>query len=136
MSRILAISWAIGLGLLAGAIAGTLVPATSPGEEIRQVAGLSIVFVPAIYILVTRRWDTWSQRNQFLRFAIFLLSFIASAGLLMILTVLVVGSSGAVAAAMTVLAAGLAFAITAWVSFFGGADRIWTELIDRGWIDV
>lgn len=54
----------------------------------------------------------------------------------MLLTVFVVGTSGPIAAATMFLPAAAAFAITAWVSFYGGADRIWVALVERGVIDV
>ncbi|WP_157972362.1 hypothetical protein [Saliphagus sp. LR7] len=131
MSRALALSWAIGLGLLAGSIAGTLVPATTSGQELRHVVGLTLVFVPAVYVMVRRRWTYWTATNGYLRFAVYLLSFLVTAGVLMVLSVVAFGASGPVATGATFLAAAVAFSITAWLTFYGGADRLWAELIDR-----
>lgn len=135
MSRALAVSWAIGLGLLAGSIAGTLVPATTSGQELRHVAGLTLVFVPAVYVMVRRRWVYWKKTNGYLRFAVYLLSFMTTAGVLMTLSVVTFGTEGPVASASTFAAAAVAFSITAWFTFYGGSDRLWTAVLDRTDID-
>jgi len=135
MIRWIAVSWAIGLGLLSGGIAGTLAPATTLGQEARHVVGFSIVFVPALYAIIARRWDVWRTTNGYVRFAVYLLSFLAAAGLLMGLTVFALGSTGPLARGGAFLAAMVAFAIAAWVTFGGGAERVWAELLARDVID-
>lgn len=131
MNRWIAGSWAIGLGLLTGSIAGTLAPAATLDEELRQVVGLSIVFVPTLYVVLVRRWDHWRSINGYVRFAIYLLSIFVASGVLMRVAVLVLGPTGAVARAGTFLAAVAAFLVAVWVTFGGGAELVWDELLER-----
>lgn len=131
MTRWLAVSWAIGLGLLSGAIAGTFAPATSPGQEVRHVVGLSIVFVPALYVVMSRHYDLWRATNGYVRFGVYLVSFLVATGVLVGLTVTLLGSTGSLVRGAAFAAAMAAFAIASWLTFAGGADRIWAELIER-----
>jgi len=63
VDRGVAASWAIGMGLLLGAVAGTVVSTRTPGEEVRRVAGFALLFVPALYAMIVSRWDHWHPKN-------------------------------------------------------------------------
>ena len=131
MNRGVAISWAIGLGLLAGSVGATITPSETAGEEVRQIAGLFLIFAPALYVFVTRQWDHWRRTNPYIRFAVFHLSFFAVGGVLVRLAVRMLGSSGAVANAVFFTSVLVAFGISSWLTFYGGADRVWAGFIQR-----
>ncbi len=135
MNRGVAISWAIGLGLLAGSIGATITPSETAGDELRQIAGLFLVFTPALYVCVTRQWNVWRRTNPYIRFAVFHLSLFVIGGLLVRFAVLVLGSSGVVANVAFFSSVLVAFGIASWLTFYGGADRIWTGFIRRTDID-
>jgi hypothetical protein len=71
MNRGLATSWAIGLGLLSGAIAGTAVPSETGADEVRRMAEFTVVFIPILYAVVTSRWSYWCRTNTYVRFAVY-----------------------------------------------------------------
>ncbi|PSP94805.1 hypothetical protein BRC91_04440 [Halobacteriales archaeon QS_4_62_28] len=131
MSRSLSASWAIGLGLFTGAVAGTVVPSETGAQEVRQMAGFTLVFVPVLYAVVTSRWSYWRQTNPYVRFAVYQLSFLVAVALLVQIAVLAFGPAGTLARVAEAVATLAAFAVAAWMTFYGGADRAWTELIDR-----
>jgi len=131
MNRGLATSWAIGLGLLSGAIAGTAVPSETGAEEVRRMAEFTVVFIPILYAVVTSRWRYWRRTNTYVRFAVYQLSFLLAAFLLVRIAVLVFGSARTVGRVGEVVAVSAAFAVAVWLTFYGGADRAWEELIAR-----
>jgi len=131
MSRGLAISWTIGLGLFTGALVGTIVPAETGAQEVRQMAGFTLVFMPALYAAITSRWSYWRRTNTYIRFAVYQLSLLSAAYVLVRVAGFVFGSAGALGRVAEVVAAVAAFAVATWVTFYGGADRAWAELIDR-----
>lgn len=65
MNRGLAMSWTIGLGLLAGSIGVTITPSETTGEEMRQIAGLFLIFTPALYGFATYQRSVWRQTNPY-----------------------------------------------------------------------
>ncbi|WP_144925397.1 hypothetical protein [Halorubrum salsamenti] len=131
----LATSWAIGLGLFTGAVAGTIVPSETGAQEVRQMAGFTLVFIPALYVVVTSRWSYWRRTNSYIRFAVYQLSFLPAAYVLVRIAGSVFGFTGALGQIVEVIAALAAFAVAVWVTFYGGADRAWVELIDRTGIE-
>lgn len=131
MNRGLAISWAIGLGLFTGAIAGTITSSETGAEEVRQMAGFTIVFIPALYTAVTSRWDYWRRTNTYIRFAVYQLSLLPGTYVLVRIAGFVFGSTGAVFQAAEVGASLVGFGVATWVTFYGGADRAWKELVKR-----
>lgn len=135
MNRGLAGSWSIGLGLLAGAIAATFVPARTPGEEVRFIAAFTLVFTPALFVITTRQWDLWRRTNGYVRFAVYTLSFLVAGGILVRVTVALFGPYSASGRAAAFVAVMVAFAFASWLTFYGGADRAWKELVERFDID-
>jgi len=131
MNRGLATSWAIGLGLFTGALVGTIVPSETGAQEVRQMAGFTLVFIPALYAVVTSRWSYWRRTNPYIRFAVYQLSLLPAAYVLVRTASFVFGSTGTLGQMAEVVAALTAFAVATWMTFYGGADRAWAELIDR-----
>lgn len=124
-------SWAIGLGVLGGAIVGSVVPARTPAGELRHVAGFIFLFGPAVYVLIEQRPTYWEAKHPYLRFAVFTLSLITAAVLLVQLVTLLPTGSGAVARAIEFAAGVLAFLVTAWMTFFGGAEAVWDGFLRK-----
>ena len=124
-------SWALGLGVLAGAIAGTVVPSQTPAEELRHVFGFVLIFGPAIYALITRRDEYWTSKHPYLRFIVFTVSMMTATVLLVQLVVLLLGDFGVVARAVEFLAAVAGFVVAAWMTFYGGAEAVWDEFLER-----
>lgn len=118
-------SWAVGLGVLGGAIVGSVVPARTPGEELRHVAGFIFLFGPAVYVLIEQRPTYWEAKHPYLRFAVFTISLVTAAVLLVQLVTLFPTENGALARAAEFAAGVGAFIVTVWMTFFGGAEAIW-----------
>lgn len=135
INRISAAYWAFGLGLFAGSIAGSVVSSRTPAQELQYVGVFMLVFGVAVYVLITRHWSLWQRKHPFVRFIIFLLSILVATVVLDGLAGLVFGGLGSVTIAAEVLAACAGFAITAWVTFLGGAERIWEEILARSDIE-
>lgn len=127
-------SWALGLGLLGGVIAGSAVPAASAAEEVRHILGLTLLFAPSVYALIRRRQATWERKHPYVRFVVFMLSMLVSTVLLVEAVVLVTGEEGTVATIAAFVAALVGFGVTAWIVFLGGAELIWDVVID--WADI
>lgn len=124
-------SWALGLGVLGGAIVGSVVPAQTPAEELRHVAGFIFLFGPAIYVLIEQRPTYWEAKHPYLRFAVFVISLVTAAVLLVQLVSLFPLGAGTVASAVEFLAGVLAFLVSAWMTFFGGAEAVWERFLER-----
>ncbi|WP_415381392.1 hypothetical protein [Halosimplex sp. TS25] len=124
-------SWALGLGVLGGAIVGSVVPARTYAEELRHIAGFILVFGPAIYVLISRQRARWEAKHPYIRFVVFTLTMVIASVALVQLVLLVVGGTGAIARAAGFLAGVGAFAVTAWMTFYGGAERLWEEFLER-----
>jgi|AntDeeMetagen681_2_1112603.scaffolds.fasta_scaffold03731_1 uncharacterized membrane protein YfcA len=131
VDRGVAASWAIGMGLLLGAVAGTVVSTRTPGEEVRRVAGFALLFVPALYAMIVSRWDHWHPKNPYVRFAVLFLGGFATIGLVTVPVVLLFGGAGLVATVAEFLAAIAGFGVAAWIAFYGGDERIWAVVVDR-----
>lgn len=130
MNRGVVASWALAFGLFAGAVAGTFVSARTPAEELRHVAGFVVAFVPTIYLMITRRATLWRRKHPFVRFVVFVVSTVVAVGGLTVTANLAFGGVG-IGRLLEPLAALVGFAIVSWVSFFGGAERLWDELLAR-----
>ena len=126
-----AASWAVGLGTLAAAIAGTVIPARTPAEELRHVAGFLLVFAPAVYLLIDRRRRRWEAKHPYLRFVVFVLTMLVATVTLVQVVVLALGPVGALARTVAFLAAAAGFGAAAWMTFFGGAERLWQVFLAR-----
>jgi hypothetical protein len=126
-----AVSWAIALGLFAGSVAGSVVPAETGAAELRHIVGFVLVFSPAIYLLIVRRWALWQRKSPSVRFVVFVLSTLVGIGVLTTTVSLVVGPAENAARVVEPLAAIVGFVVAAWVTFDGGAERIWSELLSR-----
>jgi len=124
-------SWALGLGVLAAAIAGTVVPSQAPAEELRHIFGFILIFCPAIYVLITRREEYWTAKHPYVRFVVFTISMMTATVLLVQLVVFVLGDLGVVARAVEFLAAVTGFVVAVWMTFYGGAEAIWDEVLER-----
>ena len=135
MNRGVAMSWAIGLGLLASSIGAAITPSGTAGEEVRQTGGLFLIFAPALYGFTTHQWSVWRRTNPYVRFAVFHLSFLAAGVLLVRLVVSLLSFADVFADAAMFTAIVVAFVIASWLTFYRGADQIWSALIDRFDID-
>jgi uncharacterized membrane protein YfcA len=124
-------SWALGLGVLGGAIAGSIVPAGTPSEELRHVLGFALLFGSAIYLLITRRQLRWEEKHPYLRFVVFVLTLTVASVVLVQAVVLLPLGSGAVAGALSFLAGVGAFLVTVWMTFYGGAERLWAFFLEN-----
>lgn len=124
-------SWALGLGVLGGAIAGSIVPAGSDAEELRHVLGFVLLFGPAIYVAIEHRTERWEAKHPYLRFSVFTITMIVAAIAIVRVVVFLPLGSGIVAQAAGFLAGVAAFAVTAWMTFYGGAESIWAQLLER-----
>ena len=124
-------SWALGLGVLGGAIVGSIVPASTPGEELRHVFGFMLLFGPVIYVLVTRRERYWEAKHPYLRFGVYTLSLTTAAVFLVRLVLLLPLGTGNLASVVEFLAGLGAFAVTVYVTFYGGAERVWDLFLSR-----
>lgn len=131
MNRALAFGWALGLGLFAGATAGMIVPSETLAEELRQTVGFTVFFVPPLYAVLVSRWTIWTQTNPYVRFAVYQLSFLASLAVFVRLSAVAFGASGRVADVAGFMAGGAALVVAAWMTFYGGADRIWATVLER-----
>ncbi|MFC7194485.1 hypothetical protein ACFQL4_07160 [Halosimplex aquaticum] len=118
-------------GVLGGAIAGSVVPARTYAEELRHILGFILVFGPAIYVLISRQRARWEAKHPYVRFVVFTLTMVVASVVLIGLVVLVFDGTGAVVRGAGFLAGLGAFAVTAWMTFFGGAERLWREFLDR-----
>lgn len=125
------VAWAVGLGLFSAAVAGSVVPAMNPGQEVRHILGFSLVFVPAVYLLVTRRHAAWQRKHPYVRFVLFTLSMVVGTVVLVRFAVFLVGTDGSVARAVAFLAAVSGFCVGAWMTFFGGGERLWALFLSR-----
>lgn len=123
-------SWALGLGVLGGAIAGSVVPARTPAEELRHIFGFIMIFGPAIYVLITQKGTYWSDKHPYIRFVVFIMSILVATVTLVQLVVLVVGSTGPLARGIGFLAGVTAFGVAAWMTFYGGAEALWALVLD------
>jgi uncharacterized membrane protein YfcA len=130
VSRGVVAAWALAFGLFSGAVAGTFVSARTPAEELRHVAGFVVAFVPTIYLMITRRSGLWRRKHPFVRFVVFIVSSVVAIGGLTVTANLVFGGMSA-GRVIEPLAALVGFAIVSWISFFGGAERLWDELLSR-----
>ncbi|WP_436926981.1 hypothetical protein [Halosimplex amylolyticum] len=124
-------SWALGLGVLGGAIAGTVVPAATPAEELRHVLGFILLFGPTTYVLIDRYGRYWESKHPYLRFVVFTLSLVVATVVLVQIAVLLPLGDGTLAQAVEFLAAVGGFVVTAWATFFGGAERLWAGFLER-----
>ncbi len=124
-------SWSFGLGLLAGAIGGTVVPSSGPVRELQHVAGLTLLFVPTIYALIDYRAAAWERKHPYVRFAVFTLSMTAASAVLVGLVALAIPGPPVLERAGTFLGAVAGFAVAAWATFFGGAELLWARFLDR-----
>ena len=125
------VSWALGLGVLGGAIAGSVVPAATAAEELRHVVGFIFFFGPAIYVLIDRREHYWEAKHPYMRFVVYTLSLVVATVVLVRFAVFLPLGDGPVARAAEFLAAVAGFGVTVWATFFGGAERIWERFLER-----
>lgn len=125
------VSWAVGLGLLAAAIAGSTVPSRTSAQEVRHVFGFLFVFAPALYLLIDRRRALWEAKHPYVRFVLFTLTTMVATVVLVQASVLVVGTTGRLARALGFLAGVAGFGTAAWMTFYGGAERLWELFLDR-----
>jgi hypothetical protein len=131
VSRNLAAAWAVALGLFAGSVAGSVVTAPTAAAEIRHVAAFVLVFVPAVYLMITRRPALWRAKHPFVRFVVFVVSTMVAVVLGTALMHFAFGWAGEVVRVAEPVGALAGFAVAAWVTFLGGAERIWRELEAR-----
>lgn len=131
VDRGVAASWAIGMGVLLAAVAGTAVSTRTPGEEVRRIVGFALLFVPLLYAMIVSRWDAWHAKNPYLRFAVLFLGGFAAIGLITVPVVLLFGGTGLVATVAEFLAAFAGFGVACWIAFYGGDERIWAVVVDR-----
>lgn len=124
-------SWALGLGVLGGAIAGSIVPARTPAEELRHVFGFALIFGPTVYVLISRQGVRWEDKHPYLRFVVFVLTLMVASVALVQLVVLLPLGTGAVSRALGFLAGVGAFVVTVWMTFFGGAERLWAAFLEK-----
>jgi len=124
-------SWAFGLGVLGGAIAGTVVPAATPAEELRHVVGFIFLFGPTIYVLIERREHYWEAKHPYMRFVVYTLSLVVATVVLVRLAVFLPLGDGSVARTAEFLAALAGFGVTVWATFLGGAELIWERFLER-----
>jgi hypothetical protein len=125
------VSWAVGLGLLAAAIAGSTVPAQTPAQEVRHILGFLFVFAPAVYLLIDRQRSMWEAKHPYTRFVVFTLTTMVATVAFVRVSVLVSGTTGPLARAVGFLAGVAGFAAAAWMTFYGGAERLWRVFLDR-----
>jgi hypothetical protein len=128
------VSWAVGLGLLAAAIAGSVVPARTSAQEVRHIFGFLLVFAPAVYLLIDSQRTLWEAKHPYLRFVVFTLTTMVVTVALVQVSVLVAGSTGFLARTLGFLAGLGGFVTAAWMTFFGGAERLWELFLD--WTDT
>jgi len=124
-------SWAFGLGLLAAGIAGSVVPGRTAGGELRQVLGFLLVFAPAVYILIDRKRARWEAKHPYVRFVVFSITMLVATVLLGQVAVFAVGGPGRALRAVGFLAGVAGFATAAWMTFLGGAERVWRAFLSR-----
>jgi hypothetical protein len=124
-------SWALGLGVLGGAIAGSIVPAGSDAEELRHVLGFILLFGPTVYVAIERQTERWEAKHPYLRFSVFVITMTVASIALVQLVVLLPLGAGSVAQAAGFLAGVGAFGVTAWITFYGGAEAIWATFLER-----
>ncbi|MFA9518583.1 hypothetical protein ACERIT_15445 [Halopenitus sp. H-Gu1] len=125
------ISWAIGLGLLAAVIAGTVVPSRTAAQEIRHILGYFLIFAPSIYLFITRRETDWERKHPNLRFVVFLLTMTVATVVLVQFVTFAVDGPGGVRNVLELLAGMGGFLITIWMTFYGGAERLWRVFLSR-----
>lgn len=128
-------SWALGLGLVGGVIAGSTVPAAGAAEELQHIVGLMLLFAPAVYVLIGRRQAAWERKNPYVRFVVFMLSMLVGTVVLVVVVTLVLGETGTLARVAAFLAALAGFGVAAWTTFLGGGERLWATLLDWGDVD-
>lgn len=130
-----AVSWSLGLGVLSAAVAGSVVSSGTPARELRHIGGFALLFVPALYALITRQWTIWNRKHPFIRFVVFFLSALTAIVVLGQVTSTLFGGLGALTQTLEFLAAIAGFGVAVWIGLYGGAERIWTFLIARSDID-
>lgn len=131
VNRVTALGWALGLGFLSAIVASRTVSAQTPGQTLRHVAGFTLLFVPALFAMITRQWDCWVRKHPAVRFAVFFLSAFTAIVVLGLPVRGLVGGSGVVGSVAEILAAIAGFGVAAWITLYGGAERIWLVLLDR-----
>ena len=125
------LSWAVGLGTFAAAVAGSVVPAASYGQEVRHILGFLLVFVPSVYLLIERRRTDWDRKHPYVRFVLFTLTVLVATVVLVRSVVFLVGPAGAIARVLAFFAAVSGFLTAAWMTFFGGGERLWALFLSR-----
>lgn len=123
-------SWALGLGVLGGAIAGSVVPARTPATELRHIVGFILIFGPAIYVLIAHQETAWSDKHPYIRFVVFTLSILIATVALMQPVVFVFGSGSGLARGVGFVAGVTGFAVAVWTTFYGGAEALWAVVLD------
>lgn len=124
-------SWALGLGVVGGAIVGTVVPARTPGEELRHIFGFVLLFGPSIYVLIDRQRERWEAKHPYLRFVVFMLSILVASVALVAPVAFLVPGPDWLAQALEFLAGVAAFGVAAWMTFYGGAEGVWERFLER-----
>lgn len=130
MSRRSVALWAVGLGILTGAITGSLVTTTRPAQTTQFLASAVVLAVVVLTVVLARRYDRWERAHPFVRFVVYLLSLLVTTVTLDGLSGLLVGGTGLVTQTVETVAITIGFAVTLWVAFYGGADRLFALALD------
>lgn len=131
LSRTSAASWALGLGVLSAAVAGSVVSAESAAQEMRHIGAFALAFVPALYVVIVRRWDHWTEKHPFVRFVVFFLGGFSAIVVLAGVAGFVFDGFGTATAALETLGATAGFGVAAWLALYGGGERVWTAVLAR-----
>jgi len=130
MSRRSVALWAVGLGILTGAITGSLVTTTRPTRTTQFLAGAVLVAVLALAVVIARRYEQWDGYHPFVRFVVYLVALLVTTVTLDGVAGLLVGGTGIVTQVVEVVAITAGFGVTLWVAFYGGADRLFVLALD------
>lgn len=135
VNRGTAASWAIGLGILLAAVAGSVVSARTPAQEMRHVGGFALLFVPALYVAILDQWERWMRKHPFVRFVVGFIGGFTAIVVLGLIASTVFGGFGIGTAVAEFLAAIAGFGVAVWLVLYGGDERLWMVLIDRFDVD-
>jgi len=118
------IIWTISLGILTSFTVGSTITVPTPEAEALVTVIAFVISSVSLYPLVVRNWDRWSREQPLVRIVVYFAPLFFVIVVLDTLVHLLFGGWGLTTMLLEAAVVAATFALTIWLSFYGGAYRV------------
>ncbi|WP_136687635.1 hypothetical protein [Halorhabdus amylolytica] len=123
-NRLTVVIWTVSLGILTSFTAGSMISVADAGDDLLLTVVAFVLSSAVLYPVVVRNWERWAREQPLVRIVVYFAPLFFVMVLLSGLVHLLFGRWGVVTTLLETAVAVVTFALTIWLSFYGGADLV------------